>query len=66
MLSTLKSEDVPYTAALTAVRPSRVRAPLQGLWGVGRGRMLSGLEGEWLLAKHLGGSWLLSWADVGE
>lgn len=34
VLSTLKSEDVPYTAALTAVRPSRVCALLQGLWEV--------------------------------
>ena len=30
VLSTLKSEDIPYTAALTAVRPSRVCAHAQG------------------------------------
>lgn len=34
VLNMLKSEDVPYTAALTAVRPSRVYAFLQGLWEV--------------------------------
>lgn len=34
MLSTLKAEDVPYTAALTAVRPSRVGAWVAGPWEV--------------------------------
>lgn len=35
VLSTLKSEDVPYTAALTAVRPSRVCILLAGTLGKG-------------------------------
>lgn len=56
VLSTLKSEEVPYTAALTAVRPSRVRAldrlrrrvgVVRGLGGVGSwGRC--GEQGPWV------------------
>lgn len=37
VLSVLKSEDVPYTAALTAVRPPRVRALAQGSGMCGQG-----------------------------
>uniref|UniRef100_A0A8C9J237 ATPase H+ transporting accessory protein 1 n=2 Tax=Panthera TaxID=9688 RepID=A0A8C9J237_PANTA len=39
VLSTLKSEDVPYTAALTAVRPSRVARDVAMVTG-GPGRQL--------------------------
>lgn len=39
VLSTLKSEDVPYTAALTAVRPSRVARDVAMVTG-GLGRQL--------------------------
>ncbi|EDL29825.1 V-type proton ATPase subunit S1 isoform 2 precursor [Mus musculus] len=39
VLSTLKSEDVPYTAALTAVRPSRVARDITMVAG-GLGRQL--------------------------
>lgn len=49
VLSMLKSEDVPYTAALTAVRPSRVCALPQGLWEVwAEATWCVGLEGVWL------------------
>lgn len=39
VLSTLQSEDVPYTAALTAVRPSRVARDVAMVAG-GLGRQL--------------------------
>lgn len=39
VLSTLKSEDIPYTAALTAVRPSRVARDIAMIAG-GLGRQL--------------------------
>lgn len=46
VLSMLKSEDVPYTAALTAVRPSRVCVLPQGLWEVwAEATWCVGLEG---------------------
>nr|XP_008509210.1 PREDICTED: V-type proton ATPase subunit S1 [Equus przewalskii] len=53
VLNMLKSEDVPYTAALTAVRPSRVYAFLQGLWEVARDiAMVAGGLGRQLLQKQ--------------
>lgn len=46
VLSTLKSEDVPYTAALTAVRPSRVCTVLAGALGHGVVRLLVSVPGD--------------------
>lgn len=46
VLSTLKSEDVPYTAALTAVRPSRVCTVLAGALGHGVVRLLVIVPGD--------------------
>lgn len=60
VLSTLKSEDISYTAAFTAVRPSRVCVlgvlHVPWLWEAACGGP-TGVHGDSMLGRAPGGQW---------